>query len=86
MPNKKKQEEVNEDNNEPKRADYKLRNYTKDSLHEDINKLQKQIKKLEQSINEHDSELEEKRANQKKLKQRLQEMVSIQELLAKIQM
>ena len=30
--------EVKQDN-EPKRADYKLRNYTKDNLNDDINKI-----------------------------------------------
>lgn len=74
------------EDNKPKRADYKLRNYAEDNLIEDINKLQKQIKKLEQSINEHDLELEEKRMNHQKLKHKLQEMIMIQELLNKIQL
>lgn len=72
--------EVKQDN-EPKRADFKLRNYTEDNLNDDISKIQKQIKKLELSINEHDAELEEKRSNHKKLKAQLLEMEGIKQLL-----
>ena len=70
--------------NEANRADYKLRNYAEDNLIDDIRRIQKQIKRTEQSINEHDAELDKKRTNHKKLKQRLQEMMSIQELLNNI--
>mmetsp|Transcript_7119 Transcript_7119/g.7463 ORF Transcript_7119/g.7463 Transcript_7119/m.7463 type:complete len:90 (-) Transcript_7119:741-1010(-) len=66
---------------QPIRADYKLRNYTEDNLNEDIRKIQKLIKKLELSINEHDNELEKKRSDHKELKKQLQEMEGIKKLL-----
>lgn len=88
MPSKKvikKVEPEKKEINEPaKRADFKLRNYAEDNILIDISKLEKQLKKLEQSINAHDSELEIKRNDHKELQQRLKELISIQELLSKI--
>jgi hypothetical protein len=81
---KKELKEVKQDN-EPKRADYKLRNYTEDNLIDDITKLKKQLDKLEISINAHDAELEQKRANHKECQKQLKEMEAIKDLLAKIE-
>ena len=81
----KKEPKEEKQDNEPKRADYKLRNYTEDNLLEDMSKIQNKLKKLQQSINEHDSELEIKRNDHKKLQQELKDMETIKELLTKIQ-
>jgi septal ring factor EnvC (AmiA/AmiB activator) len=80
----KEPKEVKQDN-EPKRADYKLRNYTEDNVNDDIAKIQKQIKKLELSINEHDPELEKKRSDHKEFQKQLKEMEAIKQLLADIE-
>jgi peptidoglycan hydrolase CwlO-like protein len=80
----KEPKEVKEDN-QPKRADYKLRNYTEDNVNDDIAKIQKQIKKLELSINEHDKELDKKNSDHKELKKQLQEMEAIKQLLANVE-
>jgi uncharacterized protein (UPF0371 family) len=81
---KKELKEVKQDK-EPKRADFKLRNYTEDNLIEDITKLKKQIEKLELSINAHDAELEKKRTDHKEFQKQLKEMETIKELLAKVE-
>ena len=81
----KKEPKEEKQDNEAKRADYKLRNYTEDNLLEDMSKIQNKLKKLQQSINEHDSELEIKRNDHKKLQQELKDMETIKELLTKIQ-
>jgi septal ring factor EnvC (AmiA/AmiB activator) len=80
----KEPKEVKQDN-EPKRADYKVRNYTEDNVNDDIAKIQKQIKKLEVSINEHDAELEKKRSDHKEFHKQLKEMEAIKQLLADIE-
>jgi hypothetical protein len=80
----KEPKEVKQDN-EPKRADYQLRNYSE--VNDEIAKIQKQIKKLELlvSINEHDTELEKKRSDQKEFNQQLKEMEAIKQLLMDIE-
>jgi septal ring factor EnvC (AmiA/AmiB activator) len=80
----KEPKEVKQDN-EPKRADYKLRNYTEDNVNDDIAKIQKQIKKLELSINEHDADLERKKSEHKEFHKQLKEMEVIKQLLTDIE-
>lgn len=70
---------------EPKRADFKLRNYTEDNVNDDIAKIQKQLKKLELSINEHDKELEKKNSDHKELQDHLKNLETIKQLLTNVE-
>lgn len=55
----------------PERTKLVVKDFAEASVNESITKMQKQIKKLEASIKDHDIELEEKRSKLEKLNEEL---------------